>query len=91
MGDVFEVQAPGAGIVRQRLVRVDDVTSAAHDGTAGSPHSFTVVFEGPARGESLEQGTYDVSHHGMGRFPLFLVPGGTTDRTHRYTATFNRV
>jgi len=31
-----------------------------------------------ATGEKLEQGTYELEHHSLGRFSLFLVPSGTS-------------
>jgi hypothetical protein len=38
-------------------------------------------------GEALPQGTYELEHHSLGSFSLFLVPSGTTT----YTAIISHI
>ena len=38
--------------------------------------TFALNFYGT--GEKLQQGTYELEHHSLGRFSLFLVPSGTS-------------
>jgi len=39
-------------------------------------NTFALHFHGT--GESLAQGTYELEHHSLGKFSLFVVPSGTT-------------
>lgn len=41
--------------------------------------TFALHFHGT--GETLKQGTYDLEHHVLGKFQLFVVPSGTTTYT----------
>jgi hypothetical protein len=38
-------------------------------------------------GETLRQGTYELEHDALGRFPLFIVPSGTA----KYVAVISRI
>jgi hypothetical protein len=38
--------------------------------------TFALHFQGT--GETLQQGTYELEHHSLGRFSLFVVPSGAT-------------
>jgi hypothetical protein len=72
------------------LVDVKDVPTAEASGTEDREDCFTAVFKGPAR-TPLAQRTYAVTNGSLGRFDLFLVPGGLSGSERLYTATFNRV
>jgi hypothetical protein len=80
-GESFHVDA-GGGSVELVLVRVDG--PVAQPGGGGS---LSALFEGPRHGP-LTQGTYDVDHAQLGRFPLFLVPVGIEGGALRYQAVF---
>jgi hypothetical protein len=47
--------------------------------------SFALHFYGT--GETLKQGTYDLEHHTLGKFQLFVVPSGTS----AYTAVISHL
>jgi len=47
--------------------------------------TFALHFHGT--GEALPQGTYELEHHSLGRFSLFIVPSGTTT----YTAIISHI
>jgi len=47
--------------------------------------TFALHFHGT--GEALPQGTYELEHHSLGRFSLFVVPSGTTT----YTAIISHI
>jgi hypothetical protein len=42
-------------------------------------NTFALHFHGT--GETLRQGTYELEHHTLGKFSLFVVPSGTTTYT----------
>jgi hypothetical protein len=48
-------------------------------------NTFALHFHGT--GEKLEQGTYELEHHTLGKFSLFVVPSGTTT----YTAVISHI
>jgi|SRR5580704_7579051 hypothetical protein len=47
--------------------------------TQPSIDTFALNFHGT--GEALQQGTYELEHHSLGRFSLFVVPSGATTYT----------
>lgn len=51
--------------------------------------SFALHFLGT--GNTLAQGTYEVEHPALGRFPLFIVPSATGSGRETYTAIFNHI
>ena len=72
--------AAGADLALARVAKLED-----------SPEriQFSLRFEGPAE-PALPQGIYLFSHPGIGRFDLFIVPVGRTERGRQYEAAFNR-
>jgi len=50
---------------------------------------FSLFFYGPNHC-NLGQGTFELEHETMGKFPLFLVPIGPNQQGLRYQAVFNR-
>jgi|SRR5579864_833930 len=69
-----------------RLLSVEESTPKNSDTMALMPRppktpapqvaSFALHFQGT--GEALTQGTYELEHHSLGKFSLFLVPSGKT-------------
>ncbi len=51
--------------------------------------SFALHFLGT--GNTLAQGTYEVEHPALGRFPLFIVPSASGSGRETYTAIFNHI
>ncbi len=47
--------------------------------------TFALHFHGT--GETLQQGTYELEHHALGKFSLFVVPSGATT----YTAVISHI
>jgi hypothetical protein len=88
LNEVFQVQVPGKGWLRSRLIAVQDTPYAGRAGVAGNQECFIAVFEGL---QGIPQGTYPVNNNILGTFDLFLVPGGTRLRKNVTTATFFRV
>jgi hypothetical protein len=70
-----------------RLVAADDRGSAAHGTTA----CFVLRFRVGRRRAPLTQGTYEIAHGRLGRFPLFLVPMGDDEHGRYYEAIVNRL
>lgn len=52
--------------------------------------TFALRFQGPA-GQHLSQNTYLFESNTLGKFLLFIVPGGRTQRRPTYTAIFNNL
>ena len=71
----------GAGATLE-LAAVDDLQG--HN-LRDRDDAFALTFHG-RRGSALEQGTYTLEHASLGRFPLFLLPGGRG----RYRAVVDR-
>ena len=51
--------------------------------------SFSLHFLGT--GEILRQGTYEVEHSALGKFPMFIVPSNSGTGRETYTAVYNHV
>lgn len=90
VGDYFVV-TNGQSRVSLRLVAVEDVPTAQHAGTVGSPDTFTLLLRGTKKLAKLVQDTYRVENGTLGEFSLFLVPGPATQSGMTYVATFNRL
>jgi hypothetical protein len=88
LNEVFQVQIPGRGWVRARLIAVQDSPYASGPGVGSNQECFIAVFEGL---EGIPQGTYSVNNNILGTFDLFLVPGGKRLRKNVTTATFFRL
>jgi uncharacterized protein DUF6916 len=54
---------------------------------APQPAIDTFVLHFHGTGEALPQGTYELEHHALGKFSLFVVPSGTTT----YTAIISHI
>ena len=103
VGSDFEVTpASGKGTpVWLRLLAVDDLPPVEPVNTgimAVKPKAATTVvsttgfmlsFSGGSAGAPLSQGSYLFEHESLGKFELFIVPGGPGLDT--YTAVFNRL
>ena len=57
--------------------------------STSAQEQFSLFFHGPMD-FNLGQGTFELEHEKMGKFPLFLVPVGPDDDGMRYQAVFNR-
>jgi len=58
--------------------------------STSTQEQFSLLFHGP-RDFNLGQGTFEIEHEAMGRFPLFLVPLEPDQQGPRYQAVFNRL
>ena len=101
LNSVFTVFTP-AGTAYMRLIRVEELngtafatashaapTLATGRATAtptSAGYNFHLSFA--VSGPTIAQGTYTVDHASLGRFALFVVPGGTPD-AQTAGATFN--
>jgi hypothetical protein len=57
---------------------------------AAAEENFSLIFHGPAA-EPISQDTYLLDHPVFGQLPIFIVPVGPAQTTHRcYEAVFNR-
>lgn len=73
------------GSLELKLIAVDSVTADTTE--AGQAEPFSAVFETEVA-ESVEQGTYTLSHSEVGEITLFIVPIGPADAGMRYEAVF---
>ncbi len=84
--------AVGAG--RSVACRLESVTDLPVPPRSPAPapggEAFTLVFVRAQR-LGFGQGTYTVSHHGLGSFPLLVVPIGSASAAHRCEAVVNRL
>ncbi len=60
-------------------------------GTGNTLAQGTYEVEHPALGRFPAQGTYEVEHPALGRFPLFIVPSASGSGRETYTAIFNHI
>ena len=83
LNSTFEIQI--SALNSQQLVLTDVVSGAP----SRECEPFVITLAGD--GEPFKQGTYTMSHHRLGSFPLFLVPAGTSNKTVKYQAVFARL
>lgn len=84
----FRVHVDFPEPVELELIEVNAYPNKDKPGEQGGMERFSIVFRGPAE-IFLPQGTYKVTHEGMGDFALFLVPIGRDEGGFRYEAVFN--
>ena len=84
LNTVFELPLE-EGSLSLKLVAVDSVASDVME--SGQAEPFSAVFESEIS-ESVEQGTYTISHKVFGEITLFIVPIGPADAGMRYEAIF---
>ena len=84
LGKTFRIDVDGGEPVTVELI---EATALGH-GSPGRREPFSLVFRGPAT-PHLPQQTYAMSHEGMGRLDVFLVPIGPDETGVRYEAVFN--
>lgn len=84
----FKVESKDAWLT---LVSVDAPASGPNPlqprSAAVSAQVDTVLLQFAASGDTLQQGTYELSHAELGHFQLFLVPSGS----FRYAATLSQL
>jgi hypothetical protein len=82
----FNLKLEAPEPIELRLVEVKGYAKKAeeHQGM----ERFSAFFTGPAK-YRLPQGTYTLSHEGMGEFDIFLVPVSQNANGFRYEAVFN--
>ena len=68
------------------LIEVNKVSADTTE--AGQAVPFSAVFRSTDKEEALEQGTYSLTHDGMGELLIFIVPIGPDDTGMRYEAVF---
>ena len=84
LGKTFRIDVDGGEPVTVELI---EATSLGQK-SSGRREPFSLVFRGPAT-PHLPQQTYAMSHEGMGRLDVFLVPIGPDETGVRYEAVFN--
>ncbi len=88
LGDRFDATAAGGEAVGLELVEANQSSQPGGRGPDGKKRlQFSLVFRGP-QAAYLPQGTYAVSHAGLGDLELFLVPIGPDAEGMRYEAAF---
>lgn len=89
LGEQFRVYAGQSEPLEIELIQVTDLGrgSAGNADGRDSRASFSILFRGPA-GILLPQRIYQIEHHEMGTFDLFLVPLGPDQAGQRYEAVF---
>jgi hypothetical protein len=83
LGDRFSLPASGVDLV----LDVVDVKKGPLAGPRPGG-AFSLLFSAPGP-DMLPQAIHEVSHAGLGAFPLFLVPVARTADGFQYEAAFN--
>jgi hypothetical protein len=81
---VFQIQAPGGGIVPLELISVTERDDAPR------LEQFSLLFRGPAA-PLLPQQIHDWSHEKLGNRKMFFVPIGPLEGGMGYEVVFNRI
>jgi hypothetical protein len=88
LNSIFQLYT-GYSVVEVALVEVKDLLPPGTPATDGR-ESFSLVFRGGST--ALRQNTYRIDHPSLGRFQLFLVPGGPDSvGAQSYVAIINRL
>jgi hypothetical protein len=82
VGTPFKIQT-GRSTINSTLVQARDLVRGKGD-------CFLLSFRGPL-GAPIKQGTYFFEHSWLGRFAMFIVPGGRDAKGAYYQAVFNRM
>jgi hypothetical protein len=86
LGEKVQVRNGAAPLGELQLLEANDLASSR----GAKTEAFSVIFRG-ARDRIIKQGTYTVSHPGLGEFQLFLVPVLPVKDGAYYEAIFNRL
>jgi hypothetical protein len=84
---VFLIYSGSSNTLAATLVEVSDI-GPVPDKQAVGRECFVLKFRGT---QTLRQNTYAVEHQVLGRFDLFLVPGGKDKKGVYYQAVINRL
>lgn len=88
LNSIFQLYT-GYSTVDVALVEVKDMLPASEK-PANGRECFSLLFRGGS--VALPQNTYRIDHPSLGRFQMFLVPGGPDDNgAQSYVATINRI
>jgi hypothetical protein len=88
LNSIFQLYT-GYSVVEVALVEVNDLLPRGTPATDGR-ESFSLLFRGG--NTALRQNTYHMNHPSLGRFDLFLVPGGPDSvGAQSYVAVINRL
>lgn len=88
LNSIFQLYT-GYSVVEVALVEVKDLLPPGSTATDGR-ECFSLLFRGGTA--VLRQNTYRIDHPSLGRFQLFLVPGGPDDvGAQSYVAIINRL
>jgi hypothetical protein len=88
LNSIFQLYT-GYSVVEVTLVEVKDLLPKGSTATDGR-ECFSLLFRGGTT--VLRQSTYRIDHPSLGRFQLFLVPGGPDDvGAQSYVAIINRL
>jgi hypothetical protein len=72
------------------VLKLDEVSHWQKTSAPTDRECFSALFSGPDRAP-LNQDTYEVEHHSLGKFQVLLVPIGRNKQGLRYEAVFNRL
>jgi len=89
LNTVFRIPLGASKAVGLTLIEVTNM-GPVPDKTVAGQECFALKFSGP-RGRPLSQGTYRMEHAALGRFDLFIVPGGKDKKGLYYQAVINRL
>ncbi len=87
-GERFEAAVTGGPAVTLELIAATEGSARGGLGPDGQQRTqFSVVFRGPPT-PVLPQGSYPMTHDGLGELALFIVPIGPDTEGMRYEAVF---
>ena len=88
----FQIHHEATKVTEVKLIEVTDLRAEHFKRGAGEADKecFSIVFLGPRR-TPLQQNTYAMDHHELGRFDVLLVPIGKSNQGLYYEAVFNRL
>jgi hypothetical protein len=87
LNSIFQLQT-GYSVINVTLTEVKDLLPAGTQAASGR-ECFSLLFRGGT--VALRQSTYQITHPALGRFELFLVPGGPDDTgAQSFVAIINR-
>jgi len=86
---VFRIPLGASKAMGLTLIEVTNM-GPVPDKTVAGHECFALKFSGP-RGRPLPQGTYRMEHDALGKFELFIAPGGKDKKGLYYQAVINRL
>lgn len=87
LGQEFRLDLGGGNELRLELATVRDLGRRADP--SGELSTYALVFRSPGERRHAPQGTYRLTHAGLGTLEIFLVPIGPDPVGMRYEAVFN--